>query len=173
MNNDIIDKNSKEYINARRRKYYAKNKEKYREWAKKWEKANQDKVKASRKKHYEANKKRILAQQKEYIKKNRAKVTGLVLRRRKEVAEELKKQGQIWTYLPKTQRQNKMVESLAKKMNVSEETARGYLEQFNWNYKGILEDLKKCICCDYIDLEGYMHHNQDGWYCDTCWISRN
>jgi len=174
MENEIkVDKSSKEYIRARRRKYYQEHKEMFNKCSREWAKKNPDKVKAARKKHYEENKEKILEQNKEYIKNNRAKVTQMVLKRRKEVAMELAKKGQIWTYYPKTERENRMCESLSKKMGVTIELARDYLEQFDWNYKAIVEDLKKCICCDYIDLEGYMHHNQDGWYCDTCWESKD
>lgn len=34
-------------------------------------------------------------------------------------------------------------------------------------------DAKKCCVCDHIDLEEYMHENEDGVYCETCWDSRN
>lgn len=35
-----------------------------------------------------------------------------------------------------------------------------------------IADLKKCHICGHVDLEEYMHENEDGIYCDTCWISR-
>lgn len=174
MENEIkVDKSSREYKNAQKRKYYQENKEKCQEYTRKWEKANPEKVKAARKKHYETHKESVLAQQKDYAKRNRAKVTQMVIRRRKEVALELAKKGQIYTYLPKTERENKMCKVLAKKMNCDIEKARIYLEDFDWNYKEIVGKLKKCICCGEKDIEEYGKENQDGWYCDLCWISKD
>lgn len=174
MENEIkVDKTSKEYIKARRRKYYQEHKEMFKRCSRKWEEANPDKVKLARKKHYETHKEQVLEQNREYIKNNRAKVTQLVIKRRKEVAAELAQKGQIYTYLPKTERESKMCQSLAKKMNCDIEKARNYLEDFDWNYKEIVERLKKCICCGEIDIEEYGKENQDGWYCDLCWISKD
>ena len=34
-------------------------------------------------------------------------------------------------------------------------------------------DAKKCCICGCIELEEYMHENDDGVYCETCWNSRN
>ena len=33
-------------------------------------------------------------------------------------------------------------------------------------------DAKECCTCGHIDLEEYMHKNEDGVYCDTCWEAR-
>jgi hypothetical protein len=33
-------------------------------------------------------------------------------------------------------------------------------------------EAKKCCTCGCYDLEEYMHENEDGVYCDTCWQSR-
>ena len=34
-------------------------------------------------------------------------------------------------------------------------------------------DLKKCHICGHVDLEEYIHENEDGIYCDTCWTSKD
>ena len=123
-------------------RYHEKHKEYMKEYSRKYRKEHPENVKKWAKNCYERNKENILASQKEYIKKNRKKVTEMVLRRRKEVAKELTEQGQIWCYLPKTARENKMVESLAKKIDTSEIIARELLEQRDWNYKAIIMENK-------------------------------
>jgi hypothetical protein len=69
-------------------------------------------------------------------------------RRRKEVAEELKEKGQRYTYLPKTERENKMTERLSKLRGISLEEARQVLVDNDWNIKKLefeyeLEKLKE------------------------------
>lgn len=72
---------------------------------------------------------------KKYIKEHRKRVTFLVNRRRKEIAESLKQKGQRYTYLPKKERENKMVESLSKYKNITLEEARELLVANDWNIK--------------------------------------
>ncbi len=33
-------------------------------------------------------------------------------------------------------------------------------------------DAKRCCTCGCVELEEYMHENEDGAYCDTCWEAR-
>lgn len=106
---------------------------------KKYREKHAEELKERRKEYYQNNKEKIYESQKKYNKQNRQKVTEMVTRRRKEVAEELKAKGQKYVYLPKTERENKMVVSLAKKIDTSEIIARELLEQRDWNYKAIIE----------------------------------
>jgi len=103
---------TKEEINARRRRYYAKNKE------------------------------RIYASQKKYIQKNRKRITKMIDDYRNKKALEYKEQGQMFCYLPKTERQNKMVERLAKKGNLTLEESKTMLEKRNWNIKELEREIK-------------------------------
>ena len=130
---------NRERICENQKRYMQKHKDKYNEYKRKYYQENTDKLKEYHKNYYEENKEHHLAKCKEYRLNNKAKVCKLVNRRRKEVAEELKAKGQIWTYLPKTQRENKMVESLAKKLGCGEIIAREILEKHNWNYKKVVE----------------------------------
>ena len=126
-------------IRESQRKYREKNKEKLAQQRRKKYYENHDKYISYARNYYEKNKEKHLEQSKKYIKNNRAKITKMVNKRRKEVAEELKQKGMIYTYLPKTQRENKMVKSLAKKTGINEDTARQLLIENEWNY---------CVVCD-------------------------
>ena len=129
---------AKEYYRA----YRLAHKDKFKEYADRWKSKNKEKVNDYRKEYYNNHKDEIMEKQKDYVKRNRQKVTNLVLKRRKEVALELKEQGQIWTYLPKTARENKMCESLAKKLHIDETQARKMLIENNWNYKKLREEAR-------------------------------
>lgn len=89
--------------------------------------------------YYKKNKERMLEQGKEYRRKNRKMVTERYLAYRKKIAEQLREQGQIWVYLPKSKRESKMVNSVAKKLGCGEIIAREILEKYNWNYKKVVE----------------------------------
>jgi hypothetical protein len=133
--NKLNPEKSKEY----RKRYYEKHKEEILAKKREYERQNKEKMIEFRKSYYLKNKETINAKNKEYVKNNRKKVSDRTLARRKEVAEELKQKGMIYTYLPKTQREEKTVTSLANKLNISEEEARVKLVANDWNYYGILE----------------------------------
>lgn len=150
MNEEKI-KNTTTEEQPKRRKYYLKNKDKLREYNKKyylenkerideknriWRQNNKDKLH----KRYIENKDKIYAQQKEYIKRNRKKVTKMVDDYRKRKAEEFKAQGQMYCYLPKTERQTKMIEKLAKSKNIDIETSKKLLLDNDWNIKKLLKE---------------------------------
>ena len=121
----------------KKREWYLKNKDKQNEKCKKWFKDHPN----WKKEYYKKHKETILKQQKEYIKRNRKKVTNMVVRRRKEVAIELKNKGQMYCYLPKTERQNKMVEHLCKRTDMSKEESRALLIEYDWNIKQIKAEM--------------------------------
>lgn len=131
------------------RKYYQKNKDKFRQYHKNWwNKKTEEEKKEWRHNHYLKNKEVFNRSANKYIARNRARVTFLCNRRRKEVAEELKEKGQRFTYLPKTERENKMSERLSRFMNISLEEARQLLIDNDWNIKKLefeyeLEKLKE------------------------------
>lgn len=125
----------KEYL----RKYREKNKEKLSAQQKQKRAQNPEKFKEIARKSYQKHKEIRLVQSKEYNKKNRAKVTKMINKRRKEVAIELSKKGQIYTYLNKSARESKMVSRLAIVLNISEESARQLLLENEWNYKKLTE----------------------------------
>lgn len=77
--------------------------------------------------------------QREYAAKNRKKVTKMIHDLRKRNAEKFKAEGQMYYYLSKTERQNKMVEHLCKKTGISKEYSRQVLEENNWNIKALLK----------------------------------
>lgn len=121
----------------RKREWYLKNKERMNERTKQWFKDHPN----WKKEYYEKNKDKIYQQQKEYTKRNRKKITNMVVRRRKEVATELKNKGQMYCYLPKTERQNKMIEHLCKRTDMSKEESRALLVAYDWNIKQIKAEL--------------------------------
>lgn len=137
--------NKKDY----NRKYYQKNKDKFRQYYKNWwNKKTEEEKKEWRHNYYLKNKEMFNKSSKKYIARNRAHVTFLCDRRRKEVAEILKEKGQRFTYLPKTERENKMSGRLSRLMNISLEEARQLLIDNDWNIKKLefeyeLEKLKE------------------------------
>ena len=126
-------------IREYQRKYYQEHKEELNRKRREYRLRNKDKLREKRKEYYVKNKEMILESTKRYIQKNRKKVTKLVNKRRKEVALELKEKGQIYTYLNKSARENKMVEKLSKIANINENEAREMLIENDWNYKSIVE----------------------------------
>lgn len=120
------------------KKYYDKNKEKFVEYHRAWREKYPERVKQ----YYEENKDKLLESSRIWRQNNKSRFTKMVNRRRKEVAEELKKQGQMFTYMPKTERERKMVEFLAKKWDINIETSRKVLEENNWNVKGLVKERK-------------------------------
>ena len=120
------------------RRYYARHREEIIKKRKEYKETHHEELKQKRKEYYHKNKEKLISQSKEYIKRNRKKITKMINARRKKVAEELKQKGMIYTYLSKSERENKMVTSLAKKCNISEEKAREFLVSENWNYIKII-----------------------------------
>lgn len=150
MTNDSKREKAKKYreenrqkIRAAQVKWQKEHPDKVREYADRWRKKHPEKVRECSRRSYNKNKEKVLAKQREYQKSHRAEISKLVLRRRKEVAEELKAKGQIWTYLSKTARENKMCKSLSARVGVSEEVARSILEEHDWNYKLIVSNYDK------------------------------
>lgn len=140
---------NKERIKEYHKKWREENLEKAREYGRRWARENKEHVKAYRernkerireraKQYYQEHKEEMYKSQQKYIAKNRAHVTYLLHKKRKENAELFKAQGQMYCYLPKTERQNKMVQKLCDKKGLSEEESRKLLEERNWNIKSIL-----------------------------------
>lgn len=149
----------KQKIKEQRHRYYEKNKEKLLEYHKEYQRKNADKLKQyrekrkdqlreyrsteeykqKRKQYYREHKEEMYHTQQIYIAKNRKKITKLILKKRKENADKFKEQGQMHCWLPKTDRQNKMVQTLCRKTGITQEESRTLLEERNWNIKSILE----------------------------------
>ena len=125
---------NKERLKEYAKKYYVNHKDDIDEKNRIWRENNRDKLREK----YIENKDKIYAQQKEYARKNRKKVTKMVLDYRKRKAEEFKAQGQMYCYLPKTERQTKMIEKLAKNKNIDVETSKKILIENDWNIKKLL-----------------------------------
>lgn len=96
--------------------------------------------------YYSKNKEKMLDANKKWRQENKEKFTKIVNRRRKEVADELKEQGQMYVYYPKTQRENKMIQLLCKTFGMDEVSARKVLENADWNIKSLLKK-------DFVELE--------------------
>lgn len=140
----IQRRNDEEYKRKTReykRGYYQTHKKQQNEATKRWAKNNPEKVIEGRRRYYQEHKEEIYEKQKKYNEKNRKKITKMVCDYRKRKGKELKEQGQMYCYLSKTARENKMVAHLCKKIGVSEEKSRAMLEKRNWNIKGILNDI--------------------------------
>lgn len=142
---------NKQKINEYHKKWREENLEKAREYNRRWAQENKEKVKEYREKnkehikqrakqYYEEHKDEVYESQKQYVARNREKVTKMILKKRKENAELFKKQGQMFCYLPKTERQNRMIATLCRKKNINEEDSRKILEERNWNIKEILNE---------------------------------
>jgi len=129
-----------ERLNASHREYYERTKDKWKEYRKEYYQEHCDEIKTKNHEKYLKNKDEILNKCKEYRHNNREKLTKKFLEYRKKKSLELKESGQLYTYLPKTQRENKMVESLAKKLGVGEIIAREILEKYDWNYKKVVSE---------------------------------
>lgn len=125
-----------------KKRYYEKHKEEIMAKKRAYEEQNKDKIIEIRQKYYEKHKEAIYLKNKEYIKNNRQKITEALLKRRKQIAGELKEKGMIYTYLPKTQREEKTIKSLSKKTGISEEEAKEMLIANDWNYYAIIERFK-------------------------------
>jgi len=64
-------------------------------------------------------------------------------------------------------------EILKRKVEDYEDTIIHYLNGV-YNKDDVLEvfEIAECTCCSCYDLEKYMHRNDDGVYCETCWDAR-
>lgn len=144
---------NKEKKNEYQRRYRETHREEKRAYNKKWARENKERVKEYRKKRYEenpeyyiakkreyyyANKEKVLTSQRKYRQNNKEKVNKMFHDYRKRKAIEFQAQGQMYCYLPKTERQNKMVACLCKKTSLSEVECRALLEENNWNIKALL-----------------------------------
>lgn len=129
-----------EKVKENRKRYLEKNKEKVLEYQRKLRQENPEKYKEIARKYYQEHKEKCNEYSRQYTKKNRDKVTKMLTKRRKEVAMELASKGQIYTYLPKTARESKMINSLANKLNISKDKANQILVANDWNYVKIIED---------------------------------
>ena len=115
----------RDYVIEKRKQHYENNKELYKEY---------------RQKYYQTHKEEIRNKQREYAKNNREKVTQICNNYRKRKAQELKQQGQMFCFLPRTERESKMVEKFAYKKNISLELSRELLVKNNWNIKKLLKE---------------------------------
>ena len=95
---------------------------------KKWAKNNTDKVNAINKRWRQNHKKQF---------------SQIIIARRKEVSNELKAKGMMFTYYSKTYREKKNIEYLVKKLHINEDEARQLLVDNDWNTKKILETYLK------------------------------
>ena len=98
------------------------------------------KLKEYRKKNYQKNKEKIDECNRQYRLNNKKKFAELCRASRKRKAIRLSEQGQIYTYLPKKEREQKMIKGLMRKFKYDETYARELLEINNWNYKSLLEN---------------------------------
>lgn len=114
----------KEYM----REYFKKYPERRRIAQQKWVKNNRDKKK-------EANERWRL--------NNKEKFNAVQLASRKRKAQKLKEQGQMYTFLPRTQRENKMVEKLAVVYNIDSSDARELLITTDWNIKALISKMEE------------------------------
>lgn len=123
------------------RKYYQEHKETIAQRKKTRYLDNSESVKTKRKEYYQNNKNNILASNKKWRENNKEQFKKTVHARRKAVAEELKKQGQMYVYLPRAARENKMIVLLSNKTGCSLEESKDTLIKSNWNIKKILEEM--------------------------------
>ena len=123
------------------KKYYQEHKEIIAKKKKTRYLDNLENAKIKRKEYYQNNKDYILANNKKWRENNKEQFKKIVHARRKVVAEELKKQGQMYVYLPRTARENKMIVTLSNKMGCTLEESRDMLIKNNWNMKKILEEI--------------------------------
>lgn len=149
----------KQKIKEQHKRYYERNREKLLEYHREYQRKNADKLKLyrekrkdqlreyrsteeykqKRKQYYREHKEEMYRSQQIYIARNRKKITEQILKKRKENANKFKEQGQMWCYLPKTDRQNKMIQTLCKRKGFTPEESRKLLEERNWDIKSILE----------------------------------
>jgi len=118
------------------KEYYQKHKGELNEKHKKF--LQSERGKEYRLKYYRKNKEKIYSQQQEYIARNRKKITRMMVDCRKRNAEKFAAEGQMYCYLPRTERENKMVKKLSKEFNLTEVESRKLLEERNWNIKSLL-----------------------------------
>lgn len=123
------------------KKYYQEHKEEIAQRKKDRYYENLENTKIKRKKFYENNKDNILVSNKKWRENNKEQFQKIVHARRRAVAEELKKQGQMYVYLPRSARENKMVVLLSNKVGCSLDESREILIKNNWNIKKILEEI--------------------------------
>lgn len=141
-----MNKNKRSIYN---KTYYEKNRERILKQEKEYRERNKEHFLEYRKNYYNEHKDEIYASQQKYIARNRKRITKMRNDYRKRKAVEFKEQGQMYCYLPKTERQNKMVLHLQKRTNKSDDECRSLLIQNNWNIKKIICDL----------IVGKVHHD--------------
>lgn len=98
--------------------------------------------------YYLKHKDNIYAKQQEYFAKNRKKITKMMNDYRKRCAIQYKNEGQMYYWLPKTERQNKMINLVCRKKRLSVEDAKALLESVNWNVISLIDNFKV------VNLEG-------------------
>lgn len=140
--------NKKEY----QRKWERENKEKIHEYWHRWyyERGGKEKCrekmkrynqthKEEKRKYYKEHKDEIYKMQTKYRLKNKEKWNKIQNDRRKKKAIELKEKGQMFVYLTKTKREERMIKHLSRKLNITLEESKKKLESYDWNIKGILK----------------------------------
>lgn len=126
------------YQKAKEREYRRKWANAHKEHLREYREKNKEYFAKLRREYYKTHKEKIQKSQKEYRKKNREKFNKIVHDYRKRKALEFEAAGQMYCYLPKTERQNKMVKIFCKKTALDETKARKLLEDNNWNIKKLL-----------------------------------
>lgn len=121
------------------KKYYEKNKEKVHKQQREYYERNKESINKYRKEYYQEHKEEIYKAQQKYFAKNRQYITKLQNAIRKRNAEKYKAEGQMYCWLHKTERQNKMVQKLCRERGFSEEESRKLLEERNWNIISLIE----------------------------------
>lgn len=140
--NREYNKRNREKLNEYKKSYYEKNKEKMREYHNNYNKEHKDLVNERHRNYYKTNKEKVDGYNNKWRTNNKEKFNQCILKRKKERAIELREQGQIYVYLNRTARENKMVESLSKKFDISLDNSRELLVANNWNYVKIVNILK-------------------------------
>lgn len=75
------------------KEYYQKNKEKFRNWSKKWRENNLDRCNEYAREYYQKNKEEIYVKQREYQKKNKERFSELCQNSRRRRVSRLREQG--------------------------------------------------------------------------------
>lgn len=132
----------REQLREWHRNYYKEHPEQCRAYSKRWATKNPEKVKELRANYWKAHKNELSEINKQWRQTHKSKWVNICNKGRKEVSDELKAKGQMFTYDSRGVRERKMVEHLATRCNLSENIARTLLIDSNWNIKQLKQDIK-------------------------------
>ena len=92
------------------------------------------------KKWVENNREKVREINRNWRQNHKEQFKDMVIKRRKDVAEQLKAKGTMFTYLPRTQRELRNINYVMRMLNINEDQARELLIKYNWNTVQIIKD---------------------------------